>query len=601
MSLTLAYPILLDDKIEKNSKLLKRLNLSCKTLHPFAFSQYSIHDVAASGQTDLVDIICSPCCFTDDVSERGLTSLHVACIKGHIDIVMMLVHQYGADISAQDIHGRTALHMACWYGHTELVEKLVNSFHMDPMLLDNNGCICLHHAAHGGKESIVKLLITRCKCPVDYRNNDGQTPLHLACAVGDRNVSVVRMLASVYKADMTALDKMNEAPIHNIIAASNGHAEIVRILINHGCPADFKDGKKQTALHLACRNAHADVVGVVLTKHKADLTVRDERNNTPLDIAIRYYEVVRCLITYCDLNINAKYVLHFACHQGYAGIVDILLQRQIDLNLLSLDNNGNTPLHIATQYGHKAVMIMLLDKYGCPVDQRNNKSETPLHLACSKGHLGFIGKFVKQHKADLTAHDENNDTPLHTAALCGQAGVVYCLIEELHCDPTITGFKGRNILHHACLRNHDMLARLLIDTYQLSIISADDDGNTPLHLAAMFGQNKCVHMLLNHVNAPVFVRNTSGKSVLDVASEQKTTRIIKTYIRQEDNKAKLQYDYKQLQDLSTKKYSGAQRLTRIFVMGNVESGKSTLVESIKREGFLSSFNQVSEATVPPHT
>ena len=86
-----------------------------------------------------------------------------------------------------------------------------------------------------------------------------------------------------------------------------------------------------------------------------------------------------------------------------------------------------------------------------------------------------------------------------------------------------------------------------------------------------------------------------------MASEQKTTRIIKTYIRQEDNKAKLQHDYKQLQDLSTKKYSGAQRLTRIFLMGNVESGKSTLVESIKREGFLSSFNQVSEATVPPHT
>ena len=34
-------------------------------------------------------------------------------------------------------------------------------------------------------------------------------------------------------------------------------------------------------------------------------------------------------------------------------------------------------------------------------------------------------------------------------------------------------------------------------------------------------------------------------------------------------------------------------------MGNVELG--TLVESIKREGLISSFNQVSEATVPPHT
>ena len=33
----------------------------------------------------------------------------------------------------------------------------------------------------------------------------------------------------------------------------------------------------------------------------------------------------------------------------------------------------------------------------------------------------------------------------------------------------------------------------------------------------------------------------------------------------------------------------------------MESGKSTPIESLKRQGFFSSFNQVSEATVPPHT
>ena len=39
----------------------------------------------------------------------------------------------------------------------------------------------------------------------------------------------------------------------------------------------------------------------------------------------------------------------------------------------------------------------------------------------------------------------------------------------------------------------------------------------------------------------------------------------------------------------------------MFVLGNVLSGKSTLIESLKREGFFSSWNQVSEATVPLHT
>ena len=41
----------------------------------------------------------------------------------------------------------------------------------------------------------------------------------------------------------------------------------------------------------------------------------------------------------------------------------------------------------------------------------------------------------------------------------------------------------------------------------------------------------------------------------------------------------------------------------MFVLGNVQSDKSTLIESLKSEGFFSIWlrNQVSEATVPPHT
>ena len=65
------------------------------------------------------------------------------------------------------------------------------------------------------------------------------------------------------------------------------------------------------------------------------------------------------------------------------------------------------------------------------------------------------------------------------------------------------------------------------------------------------------------------------------------------------------YDYKEVQALSVKRYSGAQKLTRVFVVGNVESGKSTLIESLKRDGLFSFvysyFYPVSEATVPPHT
>ena len=50
-----------------------------------------------------------------------------------------------------------------------------------------------------------------------------------------------------------------------------------------------------------------------------------------------------------------------------------------------------------------------------------------------------------------------------------------------------------------------------------------------------------------------------------------------------------------------KKYSNAERIARIFVIGDSGAGKSTFVETMKREGFLKSFNKVSESSVPPHT
>ena len=49
------------------------------------------------------------------------------------------------------------------------------------------------------------------------------------------------------------------------------------------------------------------------------------------------------------------------------------------------------------------------------------------------------------------------------------------------------------------------------------------------------------------------------------------------------------------------RYSGSEHITRIFVIGNPGAGKSSLIESLKREGSLQHFRRVSESIVSPHT
>ena len=99
-------------------------------------------------------------------------------------------------------------------------------------------------------------------------------------------------------------------------------------------------------------------------------------------------------------------------------------------------------------------------------------------------------------------------------------------------------------------------------------------------------------------NAPILIRNNSGKTPMDLAKGD-AKLLINEYMKQ--NRDKTLVDYHGMQECAKKKYSGAQHITRLFIIGNPGAGKSSLVESLKREGYFESFWRVSESTVPPHT
>ena len=277
-----------------------------------------------------------------------------------------------------------------------------------------------------------------------------------------------------------------------------------------------------------------------------------------------------------------------------------MLLIKCNLDPLSVDDNGNTSLHYAALAGREEVANILIAKYKCPVDCRNNSKQTPLHHACLKGHLSVVRMLVSEHKADLNARDIQNNIPLHHAARGGHTNVVKSLIDEFNCRPDTKGFEGRTLIHEACSKNHEALVKVVVATYKLSLLSTDKNGNTPLHISSIFGSINCILTLLHNYNAPVFLRNSSGQTAIDVANN----RNYQGYIKHLHSGRLQKYcivNIKKCKALSVKRYSGAQKITRVFVVGNVESGKSTLIESLQREGFLSSFYPVSEATVPPHT
>ena len=131
----------------------------------------------------------------------------------------------------------------------------------------------------------------------------------------------------------------------------------------------------------------------------------------------------------------------------------------------------------------------------------------------------------------------------------------------------------------------------------VSPLATNDDGDTFLHKAAAWGGKECVEALLQ-LGAPIMLRNAAGKTARDVARGE-TKLLLDAYITQ--NQAKIYAHYDKIIQQAKKKYSNAEPLTRVFVIGNPGAGKSSFVETMKKEGFFESFSRVSESSVPLHT
>jgi hypothetical protein len=92
-------------------------------------------------------------------------------------------------------------------------------------------------------------------------------------------------------------------------------------------------------------------------------------------------------------------------------------------------NDGGTPLFVAAQNGHLALVKCLVKELGADVSQTENEGATPLFMAAQQGHLAIARCLVKEAGADVNQARQDGATPLMIAALYKQEHVVAFLIK----------------------------------------------------------------------------------------------------------------------------------------------------------------------------
>jgi len=373
--------------------------------------------------------------------QHGNPILHAACIKGHKEVVRVLLSYQGdpsLDVNAKEetIQG-TALGQASSHGHVEIVRLLLADERVDPEARDQLGVCPLLIASQGdnlrgvveafvqceriningtcpglitalmlasslGQKEVVKTLLRHPRIDIDQGDSNGWSALCYASGKG--HVPVVQALLEDGRADPNARTRDVErlwTPL--LIALDHGQIQVAECLLsdpridpNVRCPAGW------TPLLIASRDGHIGVVKALLSNPRTDVNARPQvslgsgqrpRRGRTLQSRLGAFADSLLLGAISKLeNISPQPgALGLAARFGHGEVVRVLLEDpRFDPNAKSSFPIEATPLMEAARQGHLESTLVLLDDPRVDIDAQSNLGMTALMLASEQGFPDIV-------------------------------------------------------------------------------------------------------------------------------------------------------------------------------------------------------------------
>ncbi|VDI67760.1 Hypothetical predicted protein [Mytilus galloprovincialis] len=368
---------------------------------------------------------------------RPHSPLIAACASNQVDIMQLLLQGCSDEICCFD--RCFSMYKASFHGCTDIVKEFMKN--TDFLLVEEADSVMnysMYLACAGGKIETVKYFLSEGINICQY-SETGRSLLHATCEPSSENEghkSVISLLIQ-NKLDISKPDNDGLSPLH--LACQNCLLSVCEFLISNNANVNMQDYQSKSPLHFACQSGSFSLCEFLIS-FKANVNMQDYQNKSPLHFACERIEpnidIIEVLLKnkasfeLCD--IAGKTPLHVICERFQNSMYFRQDTKRFNVFLLEISSNCNS-------------IVKSLVGYGADVNARDNEEETPLHKACRYGDYELVKTILSSNKSDLNLRNKRGETPLYLACKFRHEQVTKILVDG-QADSTIEDKDGKSPL-----------------------------------------------------------------------------------------------------------------------------------------------------------